>query len=610
MPERPGQPDFVDDFNRLDERLRQAERHRHPEVEIPPFEVGVMDEGVTEGLAGTLDFVGSGVIADVQNGRATITISGGGSGGWDAVVDSELVASDPAARLFKGIGEALTYLRVTVGLTERANVFVRHRSPSAGSPDAYIETGNVTAPDHVFLFAQPADMVPAISGNYGTDADVTWDHAGFSMTAVSWIVQGLRIHSGNKSTLFGGIATLLDCDLERRGWSQASGPQSVSSETTLIRCSAFDGWFRFTQAYDCKFRIYTPGTYNPGDGTLVFRMLDCEVQTDTLLSDPVTWQLNAVRTDIRLVEHWNAGGSLTMSLGASFGRYLIVNNDSSAAITVTNPASAYRVDLRGFFQAVTVGAPQSNNRAHSLDVACTSLDVTGPALLDCHVQGGGGVTVRGDRVTGHVAGLSVNNSGAWITYVSATRSRIDGTCNSSGASGTFKAFSFDAGSSNNLLVMHRTSEFPAAGTDAGTNNVVLPYVIEDEGTAIAQRKTLNFVGAGVTVTDAGGKNVITIPGAGSSGHVIEDEGVPLAAQPNLNFVGAGVTVTDATPDTVVTIPGGGHTIEDEGVALAQQTVMNFVGAGVVATDAGGKTVVTISGGGGGGGDTLVAWIGL
>lgn len=66
------------------------------------------------------------------------------------------------------------------------------------------------------------------------------------------------------------------------------------------------------------------------------------------------------------------------------------------------------------------------------------------------------------------------------------------------------------------------------------------------------------MGAGVTVTDAGGKTVVTIPGGGvGGGHVIEDEGIALAQQTTLNFVGAGVTVTDDGTKTVVTIPGGG-----------------------------------------------------
>lgn len=46
-------------------------------------------------------------------------------------------------------------------------------------------------------------------------------------------------------------------------------------------------------------------------------------------------------------------------------------------------------------------------------------------------------------------------------------------------------------------------------------------------------------------------------GGGGGGHVIEDEGTPLAQRADLNFVGAGVTAADTGGKTVVTIPGGG-----------------------------------------------------
>ncbi len=41
--------------------------------------------------------------------------------------------------------------------------------------------------------------------------------------------------------------------------------------------------------------------------------------------------------------------------------------------------------------------------------------------------------------------------------------------------------------------------------------------VEDEGSALAQRSTLNFTGAGVSAADSGGKTVVTIPGGGSGG---------------------------------------------------------------------------------------------
>lgn len=55
---------------------------------------------------------------------------------------------------------------------------------------------------------------------------------------------------------------------------------------------------------------------------------------------------------------------------------------------------------------------------------------------------------------------------------------------------------------------------------------------------------------------------------GSGGHTIEDEGTPLATRTKLNFVGAGVTVTDDSGDdaTVVTISGGGSGTVDSIVA--------------------------------------------
>jgi hypothetical protein len=74
---------------------------------------------------------------------------------------------------------------------------------------------------------------------------------------------------------------------------------------------------------------------------------------------------------------------------------------------------------------------------------------------------------------------------------------------------------------------------------------------------------------------------------GGSGHTIEDEGTPLTARTKLNFVGAGVTVTDDAGDdaTVVTIPsGGGHTISETDVDVTQRTNLDFLGTDFDVTD--------------------------
>lgn len=56
---------------------------------------------------------------------------------------------------------------------------------------------------------------------------------------------------------------------------------------------------------------------------------------------------------------------------------------------------------------------------------------------------------------------------------------------------------------------------------------------------------------------------VPVAGGGTQGHVIEDEGTPLTARAKLNFVGAGVAVTDDEPDdaTVVTINGGSGAVD-------------------------------------------------
>lgn len=83
-------------------------------------------------------------------------------------------------------------------------------------------------------------------------------------------------------------------------------------------------------------------------------------------------------------------------------------------------------------------------------------------------------------------------------------------------------------------------------------------IVEDEGTPVlSPATTLNFVGAGVTATDAGsGVARITIPG-GIAGLTFEDEGTPIGGNPHavVNFVGAGVTATNVGGVATVTIPG-------------------------------------------------------
>jgi len=83
------------------------------------------------------------------------------------------------------------------------------------------------------------------------------------------------------------------------------------------------------------------------------------------------------------------------------------------------------------------------------------------------------------------------------------------------------------------------------------------------------------------VTDAAGV-VSTSTCGGAGGHTIEDEGTPLTDRTNMNFVGAGVTATDAGGKTVVTIPGGGVAIGDTVTSATAGSVLFAGAAGVLA----------------------------
>lgn len=88
-----------------------------------------------------------------------------------------------------------------------------------------------------------------------------------------------------------------------------------------------------------------------------------------------------------------------------------------------------------------------------------------------------------------------------------------------------------------------------------------------------------------------------------SGVTVEDEGVSEGTGiTTLNFSGAGCSVTVVGAEAEIIVPGGGSGIdvEDEGVSEATgATILNFTGAGVTATDVGaGQVDIDIPGGSG------------
>lgn len=97
-----------------------------------------------------------------------------------------------------------------------------------------------------------------------------------------------------------------------------------------------------------------------------------------------------------------------------------------------------------------------------------------------------------------------------------------------------------------------------------------PFRIADEGTALASRPLLDFVGTTVSCVVSGAKIVCTFTG-GSAGHTIKDEGTSLTARDNLNCVGTNIACVDDAGNNETEIQVGTIAIAGGGTGQTGQT---------------------------------------
>jgi len=130
----------------------------------------------------------------------------------------------------------------------------------------------------------------------------------------------------------------------------------------------------------------------------------------------------------------------------------------------------------------------------------------------------------------------------------------------------------EAASNTELAALAAAAQADADDALAQLAALTEGHAIEDEGSALIQRETLNFTGAGVTVSDVGGKTVVSIAGGGGSWTEVE---VDFGSSP---VYGAEFTITDAAitaASKVQVLPCGkaatGRTADDwawDGAAFA------------------------------------------
>lgn len=105
------------------------------------------------------------------------------------------------------------------------------------------------------------------------------------------------------------------------------------------------------------------------------------------------------------------------------------------------------------------------------------------------------------------------------------------------------------------------------------------HTIEDEGTALTQRSTLNFVGSGVTVTDDGAKTVVTVESSGD-GDTTYINNIRIASTDSDDYETLSGSVDGV--NTTFTVPGGVYAtgkileVEKNGVVVQNGSTKDWV----------------------------------
>ncbi len=126
---------------------------------------------------------------------------------------------------------------------------------------------------------------------------------------------------------------------------------------------------------------------------------------------------------------------------------------------------------------------------------------------------------------------------------------------------------------------------------AAASTIIQPAynLVQNAGSNLLRRTTINFHGAGVTASDSGGVTDVNIPGGVTSAYnLVQQNGTPLTQRMTLNCTGAGITCSDDGLNmvTLINVPGtsGYNLVQDEGTPLTMRSTLNCTGMGITCSD--------------------------
>lgn len=252
----------------------------------------------------------------------------------------------------------------------------------------------------------------------------------------------------------------------------------------------------------------------------------------------------------------NNAASITISVNGAGALIQIINNTSFLASTTITSA--------GGITSLTVSAPLTSSGGATPNIS-TSMSTNrligrgspGSGVMEEIILGSNlslsGTTLNAtfNGVTNVTAVLPITSTGGTTPVISSSMStnRLLGR----GTAGTGVIEEIILGT--NLSLSGNTLN--AAGGTSGYTTV------QEEGSSLTQRSTLNFIGDSVTAADDVGNSRTNVTVRAYS--TVQDEGTPLTQRSKLNFIGSAVTVTDnaGTGATDITIIQGNDFLHAE-----------------------------------------------
>lgn len=133
-------------------------------------------------------------------------------------------------------------------------------------------------------------------------------------------------------------------------------------------------------------------------------------------------------------------------------------------------------------------------------------------------------------------------------------------------------------SAGNHLNYDTTTNTFACGTTGGGSGY---NTIQDEGSSLTQRNTVNFTGSGMSCVDDGSsKTVCTVTtGVASAYDQLQEEGTNVTQRSTINFIGSGFTVEDASLKSNLSLDGdlNGLASNNTNGMIVRTTTDTFIG---------------------------------